>query len=301
MSNADGKVAMVQGRIVWTSGDLFKGKEQTIFGTQTPKLNQNGERSIQYGFGLAVPKAELADPTRGAIWVAMHEQAFTLYPSRQIPPSFAMKYKDGDGVDDEGKPFSMREGYQGCLVFALTTNLPIRYFRFEGGQNIQVPDGIKCGDYVNVQVMIKAHAAQGQGKAGLYLNPMAVQLVAPGKEIVNAPTGEQVFGNVAPVAPAGYVAPVAAPMPAFAFAPQGAPVMPSFASNPAAAPQPVAMPAPYPAAPAAHYGVVPQAFQPPQGGAPAPYPAAPMPGSYPPPQGQPQYATQPAGFPPLPR
>lgn len=279
MSN-EGKVVLAQGRIVWVAGDLFKGRVQTIFGTQTPKLNMQNEQVIQYGFGLAIPKAELADPVRGAIWAAMHEQAYLMFPSRQIPPSFAMKYKDGNGLDDQGQSFAAREGYDGCLVFAMSTNLPIRFFRHEGGQNIQVNDGIKCGDYVNVQVSVKSHPAIGQGKAGLYLSPMAVQLVAPGKEIVNAPSGDQVFGNVAPGAPTNYVAPEQPAMPAFQ-----APPMPGGVAVPL--PAPVA-----PAAPAPHYAVLPQVHQPPPGGLPAPHPMAPAPVA------MPAYG---GGMPPIPR
>lgn len=258
---ADGKTAMVQGRIVWVAGDLFKGQVKTIFGTNQPQLDQKtGEKQVQYGFGLAVPKSELADPNRGGpLWTAMHEEAWTLYPSRQIPPSFAMKFKDGDGVDDQGRPFSSREGYQGCLVFALTTQLPIRFFKWENGQNVQISDGIKCGDYCNVQVSIKGHAAHGPGKAGLFLNPMAVQLVAPGKEIFNAPSGDQVFGLAAPPPPSNYVPPDQPTAPPVAAVP-AAPAMPGA--------PPVAYQAPQGAAPVPHYGVVPPAFQPPAGGVP---------------------------------
>lgn len=295
---SDGKVAMVQGRIVWASGDLFKGKVQTNYGTQVPKIDaKTGQQSIQYGFGLAVPKANLADPEKGAIWMAMYEQAWSMYPSRVIPPSFAMKFKDGDNdVDEDGQPYSAREGYAGNMVFAMTTNLPIRYFRHEGGQNIQVSDGIKCGDYVNVQVTVKAHGAVGNGKAGLYLNPMAVQLVAPGKEIINAPSADNIFGNAAPTPPAGYVAPAAPAMPN--FAPQPANTPPGYA-GPAMTPPP--MPSPMPAAPAPHFAVLPPQHQPPPGGVPAPYAPPPMaaPPQYQPPQ-QPAFAA-PAGFPPIPR
>ena len=259
MSSSEGKVVLAQGRIVWVAGDLFKGKAQTIFGTQTPKMNQQGDQQIQYGFGLAIPKSELGKPDAGAIWAAMHEEARVLFPSGQIPPTFAMKYKDGDGIDDQGKPFSQREGYAGCLVFALTTNLVIRYFRHEGGQNIQVSDGIKCGDYVNVQVMVKSHPAIGQGKAGLYLNPMAVQLVAPGKEIINAPTGDQIFG-----------APPSAPI--VGYVPPEQPIMPAIAAPPPAP----GMPAPgvTVTAPAPHFGVLPPQHQPPPGGMPIAAPSA---------------------------
>lgn len=265
MAQGDGKTVMIQGRIVWIAGDLFAGQVKTMFGTQTPQLDRNGEKQQQYGFGLSVPKAELGDPNRGGpLWTAMHEEAYLMFPSRQIPPSFAMKFKDGDGIDDQGRPFAQREGYAGCLVFALNTQLPPRFFKWENGQNIQVSDGIKCGDYVNVQVMVKAHAAIGQGKAGLYLNPSAVQLVAVGKEIINAPTGDMVFGVAAPPAPSNYVPPAQ-----------------PTAMPPPAAPQ--APMAPAPAPPSPHYAVVPPAFQPPPGGVPVmPGPPTPVaPAGYP--------------------
>lgn len=248
MSASEGKSVIISGRIVWVGGDLFQGQKETIFGTTTPKIGKDGEQSVRYGFGLSVSKADLADPQKaGQLLAAMQAEAHAIYPSGHIPPAFAWKFKDGDTIDDQGKPFALREGYQGCYVFAMTTNIPIRFFRFENGAHLQVADGIKCGDYVNVQVMVKAHAAIGQGKPGLYLNPMMVQLAAPGKEIINAPSAEQVFGNVAPQTPAGYVPPPAPPQ---------MPMMPS----------PV---------PQAHYGVVPPALQPLGNGQFPPPPVAP--------------------------
>lgn len=279
----EGKNVLAQGRIVWVVGgrseNLFKGSIQTEFGTNTPKFNKKtGEQIIQYGFGLAIPIAELSDPVRGAIWAAAHEEAWTMYPSRQIPPAFAMKFKDGvNGIDENGRPYSLREGWNGCYVFALTTNLPIRFFKWENGGNLQIADGIKCGDYVEVQVSVKAHAAEGQGKPGLYMNPMMVRLIASGKEIVNAPSGDMVFGANAPGAPTNYVPPEMGAMPQPG---------PAVLQGP---PQPM-MPAPTAAAPQPHYGVLPPVHQPPPGGVPltpmpqpgfapsvaAPYPTAPQ-------------------------
>lgn len=276
---AEGKSVMVQGRIVWTSGDLFAGRVKTIFGTQTPKTNAQGEKQMEYGFGLAVRKDLLGDPVQGAIWQAMHDEAFTLFPNRMIPPSFAMKFKDGDGPDDQGKPFALREGYAGHLVFAMTTSLPIRFFRFENGQNIQINEGIKCGDYVEVQVNIVAHPAQGQGKAGLYMNPMAVRFAGYGKEIVNAPSGDQMFGSSMPPLPPGASAIPLSPTPGqMIVPPAGTQSMPGAPQYPAPGAYP-SNPAPQP-----HYGVVPPAFQPPPGGVPMTPPAAP---AYPQPTGMP--------------
>lgn len=283
---ANGRTVMVQGRIVWVSGDLFKGQLQTEFNSKVPKMNKAGEQMKQYGFGLAVPKSVLTQTGQGQpgeIWAAIHEEAYTLYPSRQLPPSFAMKYKDGDGIDDKGVPFSQREGYAGHLVFACTTSLPIKFYKYENGQNILINEGIKCGDYVNVQLNIMAHPAQGQGKPGLYLNPYAVQFLGFGKEIINAPSGDQIFGLQAPAMPQGASA--------TPLAPQGM-IVPNMAPQ---APQQFAPPVQQVAPP--HYGVLPQAHQPqatPQQFAPpvqqvAPqYGQAPIPGAMPPLPGYPQ-------------
>lgn len=246
-----GKELLISGRIVWKSGDLFKGQPQLDFNTKQPKINAQGKQVIQYGFGLAVSKQ---DPALGAFMTAMQSEALSIYPTGHIPPAFAFKYKDGDGIDDQGVPFAQREGYAGCIVLALTTSLPIRWFKYENGQNVMINEGVKNGDYVNVQVGMKAHGAIGQGKAGMYLNPNAVQLIGYGKEIVSvAVNPTAIFGNAAPVVPQGASATPIAPQGGF-FAPQvapQAPQMPQFQ-------QPMA-----PQAPAApHFGVLPQVHQP---------------------------------------
>lgn len=252
---------MAQGRIVWTVGsDLMKGRQKTDFNTKQPLLGPDGQPKMEYGFGLAIPKI---DPATGQnseeyvkVWQAMHAEAQALYAGAQIPPGFAMKFKDGDGVDAKtGKPYASKEGYAGHIVLACTTSLPIKYFIFSGGNNELVNTGIKSGDYVNVQLNIKAHGSKNNGNPGLYLNPAAVQLIAPGAPIINAPSGDQMFGNAAP-AYAGQV-----------IADQGPAPMPGTV-----APQQ----APQQADP--HYGVLPQTMQPGQVVPNAPvHPAAPQP------------------------
>lgn len=308
---SQGRTVMVQGRIVWTVGDLFKGRTKVDYNTKQPRRNTAGEVMMEYGFGLAVPKANLAQTgpgQPGEIWAAIHAEAMTMFPTGQIPPSFAMKYKDGDSaIDEKGVPYSQREGYAGHLVFSCTTSLPIKFFRYENGANVLINEGIKCGDYVNVQLHIKAHGAQGQGKAGLYLNPNAVQFLGYGKEIINTPSGDQIFGTAAPPMPTGASATPLVPQAGTLVPPPGAAApLPTPGYPPQAAPMPQpAAPAVAPATP--HYGVLPQAHQPPPGGQPMPtYPQAPQ--GYPQPAApapQPGYAPQPpapaaAGIPPWP-
>lgn len=270
MQQNNGQTVMVQGRIVWTSGDLFKGRPKLDMTTKLQKMNKLGQPIQEYGFGLSIPKTAFSQPGGAMdLWNAIHAEAFTLFPNRQIPPSFAMKFKDGDLIDDKGVPFAQREGYAGSLVFACTTTLPIKFFKFENGQNIMIDQGIKCGDYVNVQLQIKAHPAFGTGKAGLYVNPNAVQFLGYGKEIINTPSGDQIFGVAQPGLPAGASAmPIAQP----------GMLMPTSAP-----------PAQSPPQAQAHYGVLPPIHQPPPGGQPmgngyAAPPAAGPPGVFP--QGQ---------------
>jgi hypothetical protein len=254
-TTTEGQTVMVQGRIVWVSGDLFAGKTKTEFNTNRPKLNDQGEQMKEYGFGLAVPKevfAQTGPGTPGHIWAAIHEERAKLYPSGQFPPGFSMKYKDGDGVDHQGQPYSSREGYADHLIFALNTSIPIKFFRWENNQNIQVNEGIKCGDYVKVQVLVKAHGAIGQGKPGLYLNPNAVQFIGYGKEIINSPSGDQIFGAGQPEIPAGASAMPVGPNPNAQIVPQSTAPAPYHGVLPPAnqptAPAPMATPS-FPPAP----------------------------------------------------
>lgn len=263
-----GTSVMAQGRIVWVVGKLFTGRPKVDFNTKAPKLDKQGNQQIEYGFGLAIPKSilnQVGPGQPGRIWTVLHEEAYKLFPSRQIPPSFAMKYKDGDGVDDKGIPFAQREGYAGHIVLACTTTIQPKFYRYENGQNIPITDGIKCGDYVDVQLVVKAHPAQGQGKAGLYVNPMAVRFLGYGAEIINTPSGDDIFGTTAPNMPQGASA--------TPIAPQGFMVPPGQAQAPSmgqaqggfppaqqqgfGAPQ--AQPNYQP-----NYGVLPQAHQPQQ-------------------------------------
>ena len=251
---------VIQGRLVWTIGSsLFEGKQKRDFNTNMPVMDTEGKPIVEYGFGLAIPKIDPRTNQNSEqfvkIWQALHQEAFTLFPSGQIPPNFAMKFKDGDGIDDKGQPFSKREGYAGHIVLACTTQIPIKFFKFEGGNNIMVSTGIKCGDYVNVQLNIKAHPARGQAKAGLYLNPSAVQWIQAGKEIINTPSGDQIFGQTMPAYCGEIVADTAPAMPNIA--------QPAAPFNGIPTQQAPAIPTQQaPVNP--HYGVLPQNMQPSQ-------------------------------------
>lgn len=294
--NTEGQNVMVQGRIVWTCGNTpFDGKLKTDQNTKQVKLNAAGEQQMEYGFGLAVAKSELVQGKSGwDLWSAMHNQRSLLYPTN-VPPSFAMKWKDGDGVDHNGVSFAQREGHAGHIIVAMTTTIKPKFFKYHNGAYEAINEGLKCGDYVQVQVNVKAHPPFGQGKPGLYINPLSVLFLAPGKEIINAPSAEQIFGaqpNMAPppgavvdhgmtgMAPSG---PMAAPAPSFGQPPNVAPQMIQQQAQ----------------APAPNYGVIPPQYQPQQPAqAPAPQ-GFPQPNVAPAAQHYPQQAAV-GGMPPVP-
>ena len=291
-----GRTVMVQGRIIWAvGGSVFKGKPVTNKQTNQPKLDKNNVPLVQRGFGLAIDKsifqvqANMAPGGVGEFWQALYDEAWTLYPDRQVPKNFAWKRIDGDtDTDETGRPWNTKQGYAGHIVLPCTTNVNINFYKYNAA--LQKPelvnDGIKVGDYVQVQLNISAHppvkANDGSmGKPGLYLNPLAVLFLAPGEAIVTQQDGEDIFGSSAP-APAAWMKVVAdttpqmgqmAQMPGM---PAAAPVQPPVQQyqQPQAAPmapqyqQPqhqYAQPAPMQQTPAPvqpNYDVVPQQFNP---------------------------------------
>lgn len=203
-AKSQGKSVFIRGRIVWAVGDIFKGKPSLDQNTKQPKVDKFGKQLIQYGFGLAVPK--MVDGQQNAELNAFHQacqaEALQLYPSGHIPPGFAMKYKDGDtDIDEKGVPYNKREGYPGHVVYALTSFVATKYFKWDQGKNMMINDGIKCGDYLNVQVYMQAHGPIGTGKPGMYLNPNLAQLIGYGTAIVSKSydvDADSVFGTSAP-------------------------------------------------------------------------------------------------------
>jgi hypothetical protein len=260
---------MVQGRIVYTIGDLFAGETATTYGTKNPKLNKAGQQYKEYGFGLAVPKSILSQTgigQPGEVWARLHEATQMGYPNKPIPTDFNMKWKDGDtGTLKDGTPLNTKEGYPGHIVLSLKTTIPIKFFKYEAGQYFQVNDGIKCGDYVSVQMSINVHTGTNPC---LFLNPNAVLFLGYGKEIVATPSASAVFGSAppalpegasaTPISPMGFMMPTQQAAPQFAAPPvmQQAPMTQQY-QQPQAAP-PVMQ---QQAAPTPHFGVLPQQFQ----------------------------------------
>jgi hypothetical protein len=270
------EIASPVGRIVW--GHPTKSRDKTRKNPQTGAnekvMKADGSGPVQqWSFGVAFNKAEF----QAVIWPAMAQEAATAYPNG-TPPKFSWKYQDGDGVDDQGKSFSAREGYAGCYVLAISSELmapPI--FKLNGNKYDQLPgEAIKCGDFVVVGLNIKVNVPTDRTHTpGLYMNPSLVEFIGYGTEIVSQghadpmallggqqrqlPPGASATPLQNPNAPGigamgGMPAPGAAPMqqPGMAQPMQQPGMMQQ--PQPMAAPQPMAPPAPQRPADPSHIG-----------------------------------------------
>lgn len=229
------EIATPVGRIVWghPTKPRNKTRKNPATGANEVVMKADGSGPIQqWSFGVAYDKAQF----QAGIWPAMSQEAAALF-SNGVPGKFSWKYQDGDGVDDQGKPFSAREGYAGCYVLAISSELqapPI--FKLNGGKYDQLPgDAIKCGDYVVVGLNIKANQPSDRTHTpGLYMNPTLVEFIGYGTEIVSQ-------GNVDPMALLGGQARQLPP--GASATPMQAPGAPGLPGMGAAAPAPMAPPA----------------------------------------------------------
>lgn len=234
----------VPGRIVW--GNPTKARNKTrrnpVTGAEETVIGKDGQPVQQWSFGVAFPK----DHFQSVIYPALYQEAIAAFPNG-VPPRFAWKFKDGDGIDDKGQPFSNREGYAGHFVLTISTEAfapPI--YKLNGGSYQQIsPDQIKCGDYIAMGLGIKFNGATGSNTPGLYVNPLAIEHVAFGTEIITTAGVDPnaIFGGKQYQLPAGATT---QPMVTQTGAtPPGMPGMPTAAPAPMA--QPAVMPAAAPA------------------------------------------------------
>lgn len=255
-----GTDVLIEGRIVWGHPCKPQIKKQQDGPNKGQPVIKDGQQVQQWAFGVAVPRATF----EANVWPFMSQEAMTGYPNG-VPGRFSWKYKDGDrDVDDKGVPYSKREGYAGCYVLTISTELQApAVYRLENGVYVQLaPDEIKTGDYVAVMVKFKVNVATGQNTPSLYVNPQAILRVGFGTEIVGqgAPDPQAAFGgrqfalppgaSATPLTPAGAPAMPGTMAPAAPMAAPGA--MPGMMppGAPMAAPQAAPMAPPMPAPPA---------------------------------------------------
>jgi len=242
---------------------------------------KDGQPVMVHSFGVAYPK----DVFNSTVWPVMYQAASGAYGGQQPPPHFAYKFKDGDTVDRQGKPYANREGYAGHCVVHFETQFDLLAYRINpqtGGWDQITAADYKTGDYIAVRATVEGNKpADPTHTPGLFVNPIGVLHVGNGQAIINAPSADQMFGGQQFALPPGATAPGAPPaMPSGAAMPPGlggaAPMMPGQPPG-AYQPPPAAPAAPQYAPPPAAPGQPPVYAQPP-GVAPA-APAAP---TYPP-------------------
>lgn len=265
------------GRIVW--GHPFKSVQKTDNITKQPLFDAQGKPRMVWSFGVAFAAADFI----AHIWPAMLAEAATKYAVNpqtglpQTPPNFSWKYKDGtNGIDSKGKPYNIREGYNGCYVLNVSSELmapPV--YQFVNNAYVAInADQIKCGDFVVMGLKFVANVPKlATHTPGLYVNPEIIIHIGNGTEIIGQ--------GADPVAKFGTA-------PQFAL-PPGATAIGAMPTNPGLPGLPGGMPmqAPAPMMPGQPQPGYPAPVAAP-GGYPAPQPA-PMPG-----QGYPQ---QPGGMP----
>jgi hypothetical protein len=198
------------GRIVW--GDPSRSTIKKDQRTKQPVL-KDGKPVEQWAFGIAFPKeAYLRHTLAGnpnleqivqttaferTLKPAFDQEAASAYP-HGVPQGFSWKYKDGDGVDRAGKPYSAREGYAGHYVLNVSTEAyapPI--FKFENGAYRQISqEEIKTGDFAALSLNVKVNVPTNPTHTpGLYVNPDGIEWLAYGALIQNSANPEDMFGG----------------------------------------------------------------------------------------------------------
>ncbi|MBY5863282.1 hypothetical protein [Rhizobium leguminosarum] len=206
----------------WIGGSLTEKRDTDMDDRPIPADKQ------QYEIGIAYRKddpklPELFRAIAGHAWnefardpsaqqkIGQAAQYFPQYP--QVLDGFSWKISDGDKPNRKGQ---VSEHTRGHYVFYFKSSFPIRC---ANQQNAEIPaDQIKRGYFVDVSFTCAGNGETGD-RAGVYLNPQFVRLIAFGEEIRGGVSAAEAFAN--------------APVPS--QLPPGASAMP-VAGNPAAMP-----------------------------------------------------------------
>lgn len=232
---------LVAHRLVWGHPMKPQIKKHQDGPNKGQPVLKDGQPVKVWSFGIAIEKTHF----QTHIWPQMAAEAATGYPNG-VPQRFAWKFVDGDGIDSKGVPYNKREGYAGCYVLTISTEFKCpECWRDNGaGGFTQLrEDEFKTGDYLACSLNLKVNVATGTNTPSMYVNPLAVQVVGQGTEIVSSGSVDPntALGGRSVALPAG-----ATPMGA---APPMAPP-PGGMPGTTAMPQPAAMPGQIPGYPA---------------------------------------------------
>lgn len=223
------------GRFV--QGSLFElqTKDNSTGAPLTVKTGPNAGQPASRSF-LAVAYAK-TDPLFVPFYQQMVAEARAAFPNffdtqgNCTHPNFAWKLMDGDGVDQNGKKNSEKEGFAGHWVIKFGGSFLPRVFymgRARPEDQIKDPNLAPRGYFVRVIGSMKGNAPSN--KPGLYLNPDIVEVCGTGDLIVSGPDAAELLAQAPAVVlpagagalpglPAAGAAPALPGMPAVAVAP----------------------------------------------------------------------------------
>lgn len=170
--------------------------------TKQPKIDPaTGQpRPGQFFCAVAVPKS---DPNWPAVKAQLDADARAAWPQffgtptpglqigPELPagctnPKFANKIVDGDGFDEQGQPYSAKEGFAGHWVVKMASQFAPKVWEWRNGWEETIHTGrtVKCGDYVSISGTCVSN--QSQQSPGMYMNLGAVAFEREGPAIVSA-------------------------------------------------------------------------------------------------------------------
>ena len=171
------------GRIV--GGSLYFGNDKDYHGR--PLITKDGENYKRYVIYVAFAKdnPELPALKQYALDIAIAEFPHCFNNGVQIVPDFYWKCRDGDTteLDDQGNPYSDREGYRGHEIWS--------FRRFFDGPPIMDPNGqvliqenlIMPGDYIRVSCQIRGNSSSKM--PGLFVDMKSVEFQGVGNKIIS--------------------------------------------------------------------------------------------------------------------
>jgi hypothetical protein len=255
------------GRLV--QGDCFEAQTKDSAGK--PYLDKNNQPTQKYFVAVAFPKN---DPAFAQIKVQFEQIARAEFPQLFpnggpcVNPNFSFKIIDGDGIDNNGKPNSSKEGFAGCWVLRASSSYPPKCFaagKYAPHEQLHPQAGVNPiprGHYVRLSGNVTGNGG-GNGKPGLYVNVNMIEWARVGDVIVGGPDAASVFGGApgaTPAAPQGrqmlaaagattYEAYIAAGWTDAQLIASGFMAAPAVAAPAPTPPAPPAAPAPTPPAP----------------------------------------------------
>lgn len=241
-----------------------------------------GQPRVLYYLAIAIPKT---DPGWNDIWGKIHAEAVRSFPDLFnagvcTNPSFAFKLTDGDSIvgNRKGKRPCDNEGFPGNWILHFSGSFAPSVFQRGGQELVTSQDAVKRGYYIRILGNVAGNNSTQM--PGVFLNPVNVEFIGYGEEIVVGPDGSAFTENPTGALPVGASATPLAPAAAAPVPPAAAaPVTPPAAAAPTGqVPAPPVTTGQVPA-PSVTTGVVPAPdflTPPPPGTPPAPVGQAPM-------------------------